>query len=73
MGGAGGPERPDRGGCQGIKKGGPQAPEKPCSNRKSLTYFFFLVAFFAFFAAFFFVAITSPPSRQPIDSSRARC
>jgi hypothetical protein len=38
-----------------------------------LTYFFFLVVFFAFFAAFFFVAITSPPSRQPIDSLRARC
>jgi hypothetical protein len=38
-----------------------------------LTYFFFLVVFFAFFAAFFFVAITSPPSRQPIDSLGARC
>jgi hypothetical protein len=38
-----------------------------------LTYFFFLVAFFAFLAAFFFVAIVSPPSRQPIDSLRARC
>jgi len=32
-----------------------------------------LVAFFAFLAAFFFVAIVSPPSRQPIDSLRARC
>jgi hypothetical protein len=32
-----------------------------------------LVAFFAFLADFFFVAITSPPSRQPIDSLRARC
>ncbi len=49
------------------------APERKADSRKCLTYFFFLVAFFAFFAAFFFVAIVSPPSRQLIDSLRARC
>jgi hypothetical protein len=49
------------------------APENPVETRKVLIYFFFLVAFFAFLAAFFFVAIVSPPSRQPIDSPRARC
>jgi hypothetical protein len=55
------------------KIGGPKAPEDPLGIRKVLIYFFFLVAFFAFLAAFFFVAIVSPPSRQLIDSLRARC
>src|SRR5262249_16254892 len=57
----------------GQKKGARRPPRNRVGSCKLLTYFFFLVAFFAFLAAFFFVAITSPPSRQPIDSPRARC
>jgi hypothetical protein len=59
---------------QGKKKGARRPPQKVSWVRKSLTYFFFLPPFFAvFLAAFFFVAITSPPSRQLIDSFWARC
>ena len=57
----------------GQKKGARRPPRNRVGSCKCLTYFFFLVAFFAFLAAFFFVAIMSPPSRQPIDSPRARC
>jgi hypothetical protein len=58
----------------GEKKGGTTAPNNPAEIRKCLTYFFFFPPFFAdFLAAFFFVAIDSPPSRQLIDSLRARC
>jgi hypothetical protein len=50
------------------------APNNPAEIRKCLTYFFFFPPFFEdFLAAFFFVAIDSPPSRQLIDSLRARC
>jgi hypothetical protein len=62
-----------------AKKRGPAGPDKSFVGfRKSLiTYFFFLLpplrepAFLA--PPFFFVAITSPPSRQLIDSLGARC
>jgi hypothetical protein len=61
-------------GKAGKKKGGTMAPNNPAEIRKCLTYFFFFPPFFAdFLAAFFFVAIDSPPSRQLIDSLRARC
>ena len=58
---------------QTKKLGARRPPKIPVETRKLLSYFFFLVAFFAFLAAFFFVAILSPPSRQLIDSLRARC
>jgi hypothetical protein len=61
-------------GKAGEKKGGTMAPKNPAEIRKCLTYFFFFPPFFEdFLAAFFFVAIDSPPSRQLIDSLRARC
>ena len=56
------------------KKGARWPPINPAEIRKCLTYFFFFPPFFEdFLAAFFFVAIDSPPSRQLIDSLRARC
>ena len=68
-----GPALSSVGQSQGKKKGARRPPRNRVRSCKCLTYFFFLVAFFAFLAAFFFVAIVSPPSRQPIDSLRARC
>ena len=57
------------------KSGARRPPIILGSKRKVLIYFFFFPPFFVppFLAAFFFVAIMSPPSRQPIDSLRARC
>jgi hypothetical protein len=58
-----------------AKKRGPAGPHRSLVGFvKSLSYFFFLPPFFVvFLAAFFFVAMTSPPSRQLIDSPMARC